>query len=99
MTSIYWSKAVVGPGSTGWLVGWGSNQLTARLPQWPRLRIVTGQELLISIDPQGGQFLHLICDTDPARIRVTAVIEPDEQVEGKWTLHLLPFPPFERSKE
>jgi hypothetical protein len=98
MAGIYWSKAVVGPGSTGWLVGWGSNQLTARLPQWPRLRVVTGQELFISIDPRGGAF-HLLCDTDPARVQVTAVIEPDEQVEEKFTLHLLPFPPFQRCKE
>lgn len=96
MGTSYFTKAVLEPGVTGWIVAWSSNQLTVRLPQWPQLRVVGGQELCIAIDPQGGGF-GLVCDSDPAKVQVCAHIEPDKQSEGKWCEWLLPFPPFERS--
>lgn len=93
MTRIYHSKTIVEPGCSGWIVRWMSNQLTQAFPQWPRLRVEAGQQVTVSIDPSGSGFgLH--CDTDPTKVQVCAVIEPDEQPEGKRVDYLLPFPPF-----
>jgi len=98
MSRTYYSRAVVGPGSTGFVVAWMSNQLCGAIPQWPRLRVVPGQRLSIAIDPQGGRF-GLKCDGDLSKVQVTAVIEPDEQLAGKHVNHLLPFPPFQHRLE
>lgn len=94
MSRIYYSRAIVGPDTRGFVVAWMSNQLCAAIPQWPRLRVVPGQRLVVAIDPRGGRF-GLKCDGDPAKVQVTAVIEPDEQPAGKHVDHLLPFPPFQ----
>lgn len=94
MTRTYSSRTIVGPGGTGWLVAWMSNQLTQVLPQWPWLRVIEGQELFIAIDPRGGRF-GLKCDSRTEEVRVSALIAPDEQPEGKTSEYLLPFPPFQ----
>lgn len=83
------------PGFSGWIVGWQSNQLTATLPQWPRIRVDPSMRIYIAIDPTGKSD-GLICDSNPEAIRVAAVIEPDEQPAdlGKVSRLILPFPPF-----
>ena len=93
MNRYYQSKVRLERGVTGWIVGWMSNQLAQALPQWPRLRVVAGQELTVSIEPSGGRF-GLRCDSNPANVQVTAIIRPDEQPENKVVEYLLPFPPF-----
>jgi hypothetical protein len=98
MSRFYESKTRVGPGVSGWIVGWMSNQLTQALPQWPRLRVVEGQELIVSIEPNGGRF-GMRCDSDPNNVQVTAIIKPDEQIEGWGTEYLLAFPRFTQSTE
>jgi len=102
MSQMYYSKTRVGPGGSGWLVAWMSNQLTQVLPQWPWLRVLEGQELWIAIDPRGGWIAidsrrgrsGVKCDSKAEDIRVSAVIAPDQQPPDKRSEYLLPFPPF-----
>jgi hypothetical protein len=93
MPRTYYSKATVGPRSAGWLVAWMSNQLTEPWPQWPRLRVVEGQELSVAIDPRGAPF-GLKCSATPDTVQICAVIDPDEQSNDRRAEYLLPFPPF-----
>ncbi len=90
---IYCSTATIAPESSGWIVAWMSSELVQSIPQWPRLRVVGGQAVTISIEPGRGRF-GLVCNRNLENVHVTAVIEPDEQPEDKRVDHLLPFPRF-----
>lgn len=90
----YSSKAIVG--RTGWLIAWQSNQLTQRLDQWPRLRVVKGQELICLIDPLDERFW---IDSIAERIQLCAIIAPDEQPADQTLEYLLPFQPFQSHQQ
>ncbi len=87
--AAYSSEIVVPSDVSGWLVGWISNQLVQRLPQWPQVRIVPGQSLHVAIDPKA-----YACDSDPSKVQLAAIVKPDERPEHQVVELLLPFPPF-----
>ncbi len=96
MSKRYIAKNVVQPGVRGYIIGWMSNQLTDRIPQWPQLRVEPEQEVTLAIDPRGGGS-GLKCDMRPETVQVAAIIEldADRTPPGASREYILPFVGFE----
>lgn len=100
MARRYISLNVVHPVVQGYIVAWHSSLLNEPIPQWPQIRVMPKQEVVVAIDPSGRTGMNCMTDlgyrsnTKFEAVQVCAIIECDDG-----HTELLPFPPFKWEDE